>query len=225
MAQQASGWGARIPPRLSPYIWAVGLGAVALVFEMLQRDVVQADAMRRVLYAAAATLLWHDLIVVAQARPGARSLREPRRWYLAYTVGGFWGTFMLIVAWAPDVPVWSQALLWATAGAFFGGVMALQTADSGWEDEAAPYDFAALDRSSNWTRRFMVGWPLVALALLAGLAAFPPEGGWGEGYFLFQVIFLMTLAGPLPKGGVTLANAFWPRLWGTVLLVVGLLAL
>lgn len=226
MTNHVDRWGASLPPRLTPFLWAAGLAAMVLAFAWVEGRALDTEVLRRVLYAAAATLLWHDLIAIARARPGARSLRDPQRWYLAYAMGGFWGTLMLIVAWEPGTPVWTQVLTWATAGAFFGGIMAATEAGPAQNTDADLYDLTPLDTPGMWARRFILGWPLVALAVLGGLAAYPPDDGWGAGYFLFQVVFLMTLVGPTPKGGFTWANVLiLPRPLGLVLLLIGLLAI
>ncbi|MEL6645733.1 MAG: hypothetical protein AAFQ79_17515 [Pseudomonadota bacterium] len=210
----------------SAYLWALVLAPVIPALAWFLDAPLDAEMWRRTIYVAAGVLLWDDLIWLARLRPGTHA-RDPLRWFHAYAMGGFWGSFMLIATWDTGDTLGASALTWGIAGLAFGGIMAATVKGGGAADDAHPFDLSRIDDPTSFERRWLLMMPAFALVMVAVFTVFQPAGGWAPAWYFWLVLLTLSSAGTvrLRADASPLMRLFRPRHAGLALLLLGLLAI
>ncbi|MEM8979014.1 MAG: hypothetical protein AAGD04_05985 [Pseudomonadota bacterium] len=205
---------------------AVAIAAFGYLFISTGFGVFEADLANiglRTLYLAAACLMMTDVIQCADMeRRGSRDVKDPNFWIYAVYMGYLWALLMILMYWQGAENAQSLLIQWGIAGAAFGVAMAFVNTR---EDTIFSKRF---DQTKPITRHTMGGlyyaWPVVVIALIVGLIAYPPTNGWGDRYLLFQLVLLGSL---MPLYEYNKDGYWWniaPRSLGFVLLLISLFA-
>lgn len=185
------------------------------------------NVLMRLAFLAALYLLYIDVLAGTQlARRQRAGNTRANTLIFAFYMGYFWTVGMVLMFWTGIEEAGQLLAIFGAGGLFFGTIMAALPAK--WSKTFDRYDTEKSIFNNGLTQAIYYLWPLILVATIAGLLAYPPTDGWRESYFLFQLIFLGSLMQPYGrKPTSTLFGSiarYWPKLLGTVFLMVGLFA-
>jgi hypothetical protein len=199
---------------------------IALAAALNAGDLPRDALIQRLAFVGGFFLLGFDTLLISSYTRGERSLRNPLRWVNAGHMAWYFGTYILL---ATAGGIDAAALIGPLAGALiFGAAMAfLPFADVKGPLPPLPpgrYDTTRPLSDHPFRHKLYLLWPLIVLMLIAGMAAFPPEGGWDEDYLLFQIAFLPWIMQLYPHaGGAPWYRGMWViKTLGLACLVTGL---
>jgi hypothetical protein len=214
-------------PNLFSITLATFMAAFAYLFMVTGLGVftiteVSQSILMRTAYVAATCLLMFDVLeTVYIARGSAQKKFSLYFWMYAFYMGYFWMLLMVLMHWDGMQSASRVLFSWGCAGAVFGLAMSWMTVPN----HTALEHRYELDKpaTGHFLGLIYYVWPILVVALILGFLLFPPAEGWGEKYFLFQLIFLGTT---MPLYGFK-NNKFWkdffPRALGIAFLLYGLL--
>ena len=210
-------------PNVMTLLMAAALAFVVYLVRVPEGD--PAFVVPRMLFAAALVCLWLDSLAAARILAPVRDLTNPDRWVLAGHNAWYFCGFLFIATWQDLSDPVPPAIGAGMGGVLFGAIMAFVF--KGQDESAASKERFDLSRPITGFRTgqaFSRIWPLLMAAGLAGLLAYPPDGGWAPQYLCFLIVLSPSVMVAYPAAsGLGLWRSAWaPRIIGTLLVLAGL---
>ena len=156
------------------------------------------------------------------ARAGQRNVKSVHFWIYAFYMGYFWLVQMMLMLWEGAANMQLFLMAYGLAGAAFGIMMAfLNVGDPALHSKRYDLERPRTERTLGFL--YYVA-PFILSGLIILSAWFPPVNGWSERYVFFNLILLGSL---MPLYDFSEKNRWrhaYPRVLGSVLLLIVVLA-